>query len=308
MKQNWTLEQVPDLKGKTIIVTGGNSGLGFESVKVFAMKGADVILASRDTDRGEESKNRIMRLYSKASIRVMQLDLADLSSVRQFAEVFNKNHHKLDILLNNAGIMMPPYQLTKDGFESQMGINHLGHFALTGLLLDKIKRAPGSRIVTISSSGHKYGKMDFSNFLFENGRGYSPLKAYARSKLCNLLFSYELQRRFEATGLDAMALAAHPGVADTNLGRYIEKKLVVRMMLPLWKAFTQSAAMGALPGIRAAVDPQVKGSEYFGPGGYREMKGYPVIVRSSKASQSNSDAKRLWELSEQLTGVVYAFQ
>jgi NAD(P)-dependent dehydrogenase (short-subunit alcohol dehydrogenase family) len=308
MKDRWTLENMPELKGKTIIVTGGNSGIGFEAVKAFSGKGAGVIMACRSLEKGETAKAEITKQHPDSKVFVMQLDLSDLSSVHQFAEAVKSKYKELDVLHNNAGIMMPPYGLTKNGFENQMGTNHLGHFALTGLLLDLILRTPGSRVVSISSSGHKYGKMDFSNLLFDRGNGYSPMKAYARSKLSNLLFTYELQRRFEASGSSSMAVAAHPGVADTNLGRFIETKLLVKIMMPVWNAFTQSAAMGALPGIRASVDPDVKPAEYYGPGGYREMKGYPVVVRSSEASYRADDAKELWTVSEKLTGVTYNFE
>jgi NAD(P)-dependent dehydrogenase (short-subunit alcohol dehydrogenase family) len=304
----WTTENIPDLTGKVFIVTGGNSGLGFESVKAFVSRGAEVIMAVRNPEKGEIAKSTILDQIPDATIAVMPVDLMDLSSVKEFAVAFNKNYDRLDVLLNNAGIMMAPYSLTKDGFESQMGTNHLGHFALTGLLIDIIRKTPKSRVVTISSNAHKYGRIDFSNLLFEQGRHYNPLRAYSRSKLCNLLFTYELQRRFDATGIDSISVAAHPGVANTHLGRYIESKFLVKILLPIWKMMTQTAAMGALPGIRASVDPQVKPAEYYGPDGSRQSKGYPVIVSSSEASHNTDDAKKLWEVSEQLTGISYNFQ
>jgi NAD(P)-dependent dehydrogenase (short-subunit alcohol dehydrogenase family) len=304
-EERWTTEDIPDLTGKIIVVTGGNSGLGYESVKAFAMKGAEVIMASRSADRGEAARIEILKAVPDGKIRVMQLDLGDLDSVRSFATAFIRNFTQLDVLLNNAGIMMSPYFLTKDGFEGQFGTNHLGHFALTGLLMEVILKTPGSRIVNVSSGAHRKGEMDFNNLQFENGRGYTPIIAYRRSKLSNLLFTYELQRKLEAAGQDTIALAAHPGVALTNLGRYMEGKLMYKILVPLFKWFPQDQAMGALPQIRASVDPGAKGAEYYGPDGRNEIKGYPVLVQSTAASHSLSDAARLWEESEKLTGVKF---
>ena len=300
---NWTIENIPDLSGKVIVVTGGNSGLGYESVKAFAMKGADVVLASRSTEKGEAARAEILKAVPDGKIKVMQLELGDLDSVRAFARSFHENYKKLDVLLNNAGIMMTPYFKTKDGFEGQFGTNHLGHFALTGLLMDLVLKTPGARIVNVSSGAHKRGEMDFNNLQYENGQGYAPMKAYGRSKLSNLLFTYELQRRLEAAKKDVIAVAAHPGVATTNLGRYMSGKLLYKILYPLFKRISQDQAMGALPQIRASVDPGVKGGEYYGPDGKREMKGYPVVVESNAASHSLSDAEKLWEASEKLTGV-----
>ena len=299
----WTTAQIPDLTGKVIAVTGGNSGIGFESVRAFAMKGAEVILASRSEERGEQARAEILKSVPDGQVNMMLLDLGDLESVKKFAADFTDKYQRLDVLLNNAGIMMSPYFQTKDGFEGQFGINHLGHFALTGLLMDLLLKTPGSRIVNVSSGAHKRGEMDFDNLQFENGRDYSPMKAYGRSKLSNLLFTYELQRKFESAGKGTMAVAAHPGVARTNLGRYMEGKLLYKLMYPLFKWISQDQIMGALPQIRASVDPDVKGGEYYGPDGRNEMKGYPVIVQSNEASHSQMDATKLWEESERLTGV-----
>ena len=243
----WTTDQVPDLSGKVIVVTGGNSGLGYESVKAFAEKGATVVLASRSFDKGKAAREDLLKGKPSGEIAVMELDLGDLSSVQNFADSFQKKYDRLDVLLNNAGIMMTPYGLTSDGLESQMGVNHFGHFALTGLLLDRILATPASRIVNVSSMAHNRGQMDFDNLLFEQGRDYSPIRAYGRSKLANLLFTYELQRRFEQKGHNSLAVAAHPGVAQTNLARYIEGKFFVKLLMPLFSRFTQDAAMGALP-------------------------------------------------------------
>jgi NAD(P)-dependent dehydrogenase (short-subunit alcohol dehydrogenase family) len=201
--------------------------------------------------------------------------------------------------------MMTPYFKTKDGFEGQMGSNHLGHFALTGLLLELLKNTPGSRVVNVSSSGHRFGTMDFQNLLFENGNDYSPMKAYGRSKLANLLFTYELQRHFEAQNIDAEALAAHPGGSRTNLDRYLKGKFWYYLLWPLAYLMTMDQAQGALSQIRASVDETDVGGQYYGP--HRNMTGYPVVVESNEASHRKEDAKKLWEMSEELTGISFEF-
>ncbi|WP_226582672.1 oxidoreductase [Halobacillus litoralis] len=302
---HWGMEDIPSLKNKIAIVTGGNGGLGYEAVKAFAIKGATVIMASRSLERGEKARDSILRLYPEAAIDVMSLDLEDLNSVKEFAETFNRNYHRLDILLNNAGVMTTPYGRTKDGFELQLGINHLGHFALTSLLFDRLKATDDSRVVNISSNAHKSGKMDFDNLMFEEGKGYSPMKSYGRSKLANLLFTYELQRRIEKEGLDVKSLAAHPGGAQTNLSRHIEDKLLFKILSRPLRMMTQSASQGALPGIRAATDPSIEGGRYLGPSGFMEMKGDPVIVKPKTEAFDVLDAEKLWEESERLTGVSF---
>ncbi len=302
---NWTIDNIPELSGKTILVTGGNSGLGFEAVKAFAGKGADVIMACRSLAKGEEAKKLLTGLNPQANISVMELDLTDLKSIHSFVNQFKENHSRLDILLNNAGIMMVPYGLTKDGFENQMGTNHLGHFALTAQLLELLKTTPNSRVVNVSSMAHKSGVMDNNNLLYENGKDYSPIKAYGRSKLSNLLFTYELQRFFEKNKIDTIAVAAHPGVSDTNLFNHAAPKWLMNLLRPLFLFMIQPASMGALPEIRAAVDADVKGGQYYGPDGKKEMKGYPVVVESTEASHNKEDARKLWELSEKLTGVKF---
>jgi len=302
-KENWTTANIPDLSGKVIIVTGGNSGLGYESVKAFAEKGAEVILATRSIEKGETAKQQIGNV--KGKIVIMQLDLMDFASVKSFADNFSKKYTRLDVLLNNAGIMTTPYFLTKDGLEAQNGTNHFGHFALTGQLFNLIKNTPDSRVVNVSSMAHKQGKMDFGNLLFENGKGYSPIKSYGRSKLLNLLFTYELQRKIEAAKINSIAVAAHPGVSNTNLARFLEDKLIFKILKPMMMPFMQSQDMGALPQIRASVDLNVKGSEYYGPDGFNEMKGFPVLVQSNAASHNAEDARKLWEISEKITGVSF---
>lgn len=306
MIKKWTTADIPDLTGKVIIVTGANSGLGYEDSKEFARKGAYTIMACRDMDKAQDALVQIHAEVPDARVEVMQLNLASLKSIHQFAEAFIKKYDRLDVLVNNAGIMMCPYAITEDGFESQFGTNHLGHFALTGLLIDLLRKTPGSRVVNLSSIAHRMGKMDFDNSMYQKGKGYSSSRAYGRSKLANLLFTYELQRRFQEAGADTIAVAAHPGSANTDLDRYLLTKSFFRLLKSvLSRLATQSAAMGALPTIRAAVDPHVTGGQYYGPKGFLQQRGYPVVVNSSKASHNMADAQQLWQISEQLTGVRY---
>jgi NAD(P)-dependent dehydrogenase (short-subunit alcohol dehydrogenase family) len=305
MSENWTTNNIPDLTGKVIIVTGANSGIGYEAAKEFARKGAQTILACRNVDKAESALAQLRAEIPNGPAEVMQLDLASLKSVHKFAHEFKAKYDRLDVLLNNAGIMWGPYGTTEDGFERQFGTNHLGHFALTGLLIDLLLKTPGSRVVTVSSTGHRSGIMDFENLMFDGGQGYAPHDAYGRSKLANLLFTYELQRRFEASGSSAIAVAAHPGASNTNLANHL-RDWYWRLLYPVLRLMNQSAAMGALPSLRAAVDSKVTGGQYFGPGGaFMEMRGYPVVVQSNGASHDEAVARQLWEVSEELTGVHY---
>lgn len=305
--QNWSVENIgQEVSGKVVIVTGGNSGLGFEAVKVLAQKGAHVIMASRSLAKAEEAKKKLSNANITGTIEVCALDLANLSSVHKFALNFKEKYQTLDILINNAGIMMTPYQLTKDGFESQIGTNHLGHFALTGLLLDRLRNTPNSRVVNVSSIAHKSAELDFKNFMYEGGKGYSPMKAYGRSKLCNLLFTFELQRFFESNNIKCSAIAAHPGVSDTNLFNDILPNWLFKLIKPLASLMVQPASMGVLPELRAATDPLARGGEYYGPDGSREMKGFPIVVKPTASAQSNAFAKQLWSVAEQLTKVKYS--
>lgn len=306
-KIKWTTDNIPDLIGKIIIVTGGNSGLGYEAVSAFANNSAEVILACRSVEKGNAAKSEIEKGHPSGKIIVKELDLMDLSSVISFAADIKLKYTQLDVLLNNAGIMMTPYGLTKDGFERQMGTNHLGHYALTGLLLDLIINTPKSRVINVSSNAHKWGNTDFDNLLFEKGKDYTPTKAYGRSKLSNLLFTYELQKHFQSNNIDSIAVAAHPGASMTNLASHLEGKFLYKLLLPLAGLFTHRPAAGALPEIRASVDAKVKGAEYYGPSGMNEMKGDPVLVQSNKASHNMEDARKLWEASEKLTGVKFEF-
>ncbi|MDX1687643.1 MAG: oxidoreductase [Candidatus Promineifilaceae bacterium] len=304
MSDSWTRESIPDLSGKVAIVTGANSGIGYDTAEALAENGATVIMACRNLEKGQAALERLTAGLPDANVELMQLDLASLASVRHFADAFQAQNDRLDILVNNAGIMMVPYGKTEDGFERQMGTNHLGHFALTGLLLDTILATPEARVVNVSSNGHRMGTMDFDNLLFEGGKGYGRQRAYARSKLANLLFTYELQRRFEAAGADAEALAAHPGSSYTGLADHLIDRWYLKPLVVLLRPIvTQSSAMGALTTLRAAVDPNAKGGEYYGPGGFLEQRGYPIVVESNAASHNRADAQKLWQVSEQLTGV-----
>ena len=299
MKDRWTTDNIPHLTGKTVIVTGANSGIGFETAKALALKGAAVALAVRNTEKGEAAAREIQKNYPDAGLTVAELDLGSLESVKCFADLFIKTNRRLDLLVNNAGVMMPPFETTEDGFELQFGTNHLGHFALTGLLLPLLIRTEGSRVVNVSSAMHKRGRINFDDL---NSRmSYSKAAAYGQSKLANLLFTYELQRKLENAGSGTIAAAAHPGWTITNLQRYSGG---ARFLNPV---FGQNPHMGALPTLRAAVDAGVKGGEYFGPGGFMEMKGFPVKVESNGKSHEIETASRLWEVSEELTGVVYKF-
>ena len=305
MNSRWDLEKIPDLTGKITIVTGGNSGIGFEAAKALGRKGAEIIIASRNPDKAEAALNKIQGEIPQLNGDLIILDLASLKSIREFVKSFKSNYDRLDILLNNAGIMMVPYGMTEDGFELQFGTNHLGHFALTGLLSEYLLRTPGSRVVNISSNAHYSGSLDFDDLMYQNGNVYSPRRAYGTSKLANLLFTYELQRRFEKSPGDAIAVAAHPGISNTSLADHLFERWNVKPLRPLMGLMFQSAAMGSLPSIRAAVDPSVVGGQYYGPDGSGERSGFPVIVESNPASHNLDDAKLLWKISEELTGIHY---
>ena len=302
---NWTVNDMPDLTGKVIVVTGANSGIGFEAAKEFARRGAQTIMACRSMDKAQAALDQIQAEIPNAPAEIMQLDLASQKSVRQFADAFKAKYDRLDVLANNAGIMMVPYGVTEDGFERQFGTNHLGHFALTGLLIDLLIKTPGARVVNVSSNAHRSGVMNFDNLMYENGDGYSPMGAYGRSKLANLLFTKELQRRFDAQDVNALALSAHPGISTTNLAAHMTNRWYIKILMPLFGWMMQSAAMGALPTIRAAVDTAVTGGDYFGPKGSGERSGYPVVVQANDAAHNSADAQKLWQISEELTGVRY---
>jgi NAD(P)-dependent dehydrogenase (short-subunit alcohol dehydrogenase family) len=305
----WTAQQMPEVTGKVAVITGANSGIGLVAARELARKGAQVVLAVRSIERGEEAARSIRAFAPGASVEVAPLDLSSLASVRAFAESLGARHRKLDLLVNNAGVMALPRRTTADGFELQFGTNHLGHFALTGLLLPRLVAAGGpARIVTVSSNLHRRGRMAFDDLMGE--RRYDKWGAYAQSKLANLLFTYELDRRLRAAGLPVLAVACHPGFAATNLqlaGPRMEGSRVVEAVSSFASSlFAQSAEMGALPTLYAAVAPDVQGGDYIGPDGFVELRGYPRKVGSSAASRDADAARRLWEVSEQLTGTRYA--
>ncbi|MFI9381680.1 oxidoreductase [Kutzneria sp. NPDC052558] len=298
----WTAAAVPDQHGRTAVITGANTGIGFEAAKVLAGRGATVVLACRRLDLADQAADRIRADTPAADVRTAHLDLASLASVRAAAEQLGADHPRIDLLINNAGLMMPPLGRTEDGFELQFGVNHLGHFALTGLLLDHLTAVPGSRIVTVSSNGHRPGVINFDDLQSE--RGYGRLRAYAQSKLANLLFTYELQRRLAGAGVETIAVAVHPGISRTELGRHMPGPLgpIAGLMM---RFMGQGAEKGALPTLRAATDPAVRGGQYYGPGGPGERAGYPELVQSSARSHDEAAQRRLWAESERLTGVSY---
>jgi NAD(P)-dependent dehydrogenase (short-subunit alcohol dehydrogenase family) len=302
MSGPWTAADVPDQAGRTAVVTGANSGIGFEAAVVLAKRGADTVLACRDTGKAGAAAARLAAAAPGASVSVVRLDLASLESVRAAADQILDACQRVDLLINNAGLMWPGYGRTADGFELQFGTNHLGHFALTGLLLEAMLPVPGSRVVTVSSTGHRTGRINFADL--QSQRHYGRMAAYAQSKLANLMFTYELQRRLSAAGAPAAALAAHPGVAFTELTRSLPG-VIQSANHAIGGLFTQSAAMGALPTLRAATDPAAAGGEYYGPSGLAQTKGYPIRVSSSARSRDQATQRRLWAESERLTGVTY---
>lgn len=294
----WTTHHIPDQSGRTAVITGANTGLGFETARALAEHGAHVVLAVRDTDKGKRAAAQLT-----GDVSVQELDLGSLESVRAAAAELRGSHERIDLLINNAGVMTPPKSTTADGFELQFGTNHLGHFALTGLLLDRLLDVPGSRIVTVSSNGHKMGgAIHFDDLQWE--RSYSRIGAYAQSKLANLLFTYELQRRLAPRGT-TIAVAAHPGTSSTELARHLPS--LTRPVTELvTKVAAQPAADGALPTLRAATDPGVLGGQYYGPANLAQWRGAPVVVASSDQSYDVALQQRLWSVSEELTGVSFA--
>jgi NAD(P)-dependent dehydrogenase (short-subunit alcohol dehydrogenase family) len=292
----WTTLEIPDQTGRTAVVTGANTGLGYETAAELAAHGAHVVLALRNLDKGKAAADLITRRHPGAEVTVQELDLTSLESVREAAEQLRGAHDRLDLLINNAGVMMTEKSSTKDGFELQFGTNHLGHFALTGRLLDLLVSTPQSRVVTVSSIGHRLGRIRFDDLQSEGS--YNRVRAYGQSKLANLLFTYELQRRLN--GSTTIAVAAHPGGSSSELARHLPG-IVQTAFRPL----EQDTAMGALPTLRAATDPHVSGGQYLGPGGFAGMRGYPKVVASSRRSHGSADQHRLWTVSEGLTKVVY---
>jgi len=298
---------LPDQRGRTAVVTGGNGGIGLEAARMLARKGARIVLACRNPGKSKAAADSIGRDVPDAEIEILALDLADLASVRAFALAFSSRHARLDLLVNNAGVMAIPQRNTADGFEMQIGTNHLGHFALTGLLLERLLTTPGARVVNVASGAHRMGRIRFDDL--HSRLGYRRWGAYGQSKLANLLFSFELQRRLEARRSTQISVACHPGYAATDL-QFVAPRMDGSRLFELAmglgnRILAQSAADGALPTVYAAISPDVGGGDYIGPDGPGEMWGSPTKVKASARARSEADARRLWELSETETGVRY---
>ncbi len=291
---------VPDQSGKTYIVTGANTGIGYDAARVLAERGARVLLACRSKDKADTAMADIRQIKPDANVDWLPLDLASLASVREAAAIASEEA-QIDGLINNAGVMVPPKMNTEDGFELQFGVNHLGHFALTGLLINKIKEQPGARVVNVSSLAHRAGKIEYDDIHSE--KSYSRMARYQMSKFANILFTYELQRKLTAAGSPAISVACHPGGSSTELGRHIPPLFAV-LFLPL-SLIMNSSAEGALPTLMAATAPDVSGGDYFGPTQLGEMRHSAKKVETIPASKDEADAKKLWELSTELTGVQY---
>jgi NAD(P)-dependent dehydrogenase (short-subunit alcohol dehydrogenase family) len=304
----WTEADIPDQSGRVALITGANSGIGFEAARALAEHGAAVVLACRNREKADAAVAAIATTAPDADVSVLEVDLADLDQVTVAAATYASTHDRLDLLVNNAGLMAIPRRTTAQGYEMQLAVNHLAHFALTGRLLDRLLATPGSRVVSVSSQGHRPGRIHFDDLQLE--RSYGPWRAYFRSKLANLLFVAELQRRLTAADAATMALAAHPGGSRTHLmhenpGGFVNT-VGLKARPAIERVFLQSAAMGALPTLRAATDPAVVGGEYFGPDGLGEQRGHPKVVGRSRRAQDIEVARRLWAVSEELTGVTYA--
>ncbi len=295
----WTTADIPDQTGRTAVITGANTGLGYETAAALAAKGAHVVLAVRNLEKGKAAADLITQRTPGASVALQELDLTSLDAIRAATDELRSKYDSIDLLINNAGVMMTPKSTTKDGFELQFGTNHLGHFAFTGLLLDRVLAAPGSRVVTVSSTGHRFVRgIRFDDLQWE--RDYNRVRAYGQSKLANLMFTYELQRRLKGT--DTIAVAAHPGGSNTELMRNLP--VAIRGLGTLLSPLFQGPDMGALPTLRGATDPAVLGGQFYGPDGFAEQRGYPKVVASTDASHDTDAQRRLWAVSEELTSVM----
>jgi NAD(P)-dependent dehydrogenase (short-subunit alcohol dehydrogenase family) len=301
MPVNWSADEIPDQTGRTAVVTGANSGLGRVTAHELARAGADVVMACRDVGKGDAAAAEIRATVPEAQVQVAALDLSSLDSVRAFAAALDAG--ALDLLINNAGIMMTPQQTTADGFELQLGTNHLGHFALTGLLLERLGRASSARVVTLSSLEHKAGHIHFDDLQLKHG--YAPRTAYRQSKLANAAFGLELDRRLRAAGSPVKSLLAHPGYTATNLQSTGPTGVMKALLSVSNRVFAQGAEQGALPTLYAATAPGVEGGEYYGPDGFQELRGRPTKVRVIAEGRDVEVGRRLWEASEELTGVSY---
>lgn len=308
MSGKWTADEMPDLTDQVAVVTGANSGIGYEAALELARHGAHVVFACRSEERGNQAIAAARDEVPDASVERMRLDLADLASIRAFSDAFHAAHDRLDLLVDNAGLMAIPQRETADGFEMQLGVNHFGHFALAGLLIDRVIASAPSRVVTVSSSAHRMGKMALDDLDHRNS--YQRWTVYGQSKLANLLFAFELDRRLRARGLDVISAACHPGFAATELqtkGAKMEGSSLKEQFMRLGNALlAQDAAMGALPTLYAATAPDVEGGDFIGPDGLFERAGYPEKVRAKKAAYDEEAARRLWEISVERTGVDWA--
>jgi NAD(P)-dependent dehydrogenase (short-subunit alcohol dehydrogenase family) len=300
----WTTDDMPAQGGRTIVITGANSGVGFETAKIFAAKGAVIVLACRDPGRTRQAMTRIADAVPGARLDAITLDLASLASVRAAAAELRSSHPRVDVLIDNAGVMRAPKGKTADGFETHFGTNHLGHFAFTGLVLDLLLPVAGSRVVVLSSPAHRAGNIDFDDLRYD--RRYRPMAAYSRSKLANLLFAQMLQAKLAEAQAQTTAVAAHPGGARTELNRHLPLAFRGRSW-GLARPITHPAGIGALSLARAAADPEVTGGAYTGPGGWHEFTGYPVPLQPSERALDRDLQRRLWQESEQLTGITYHF-
>lgn len=294
------------LTGKKVIITGGNSGIGLEAAKLLAGKGMRIILAVRSETKGAAARKQILALHPEGHVELRMLDVADLTSVRSFANGILRDFNSMDILINNAGVMIPPYSKTKDGFEMQFGSNHLGHFAMTALLLPLLEQTPDSRIVTIGSLAHNRGAIDFENL--DGAKGYKAKKFYNQSKLANMLFALELDRRLKKNGCQTISVVCHPGVSGTNIFKVGKRDAPLFLRNLANKYYLQPPAIGALSTVYAATAPELKGGEYIGPDGPGRRKGYPALETPHPSALDEEVAKRLWEVSEQLTGIKFNFK
>ncbi|MFK7796690.1 MAG: oxidoreductase [Aureispira sp.] len=299
-KTKWDANNIPNQEGKIIVITGASSGLGKEAARVLAGKKAKVIMAVRNIEKTAKVAQAIKQEFPDAQLDIRKLDLSSLASVKNFADGILADYTRLDVLINNAGVMLTPDNKTVDGFELQMGVNHFGHFALTGHLLPLLQQTKDARIIATSSVAHRYGDINFEDINWEK-RSHNSAKAYSDSKLANLYFAYELVHRLQNTPNAPLVVAAHPGYTNTDLQ---QNSLFWRALNPI---VAQSVAMGTLPTLRAAIDPNAKAGEFYAPTGFLEIKGYPVVVKSNNRSYNKTHAKQLWELSETLTGVQYSF-
>ena len=295
----WNAESISDQSGRVAIVTGSSSGIGYETARVLAMKNATVIIAVRNPQKGEKALQKIKDQNQNANVMTMVLDLADLNSIRSFVAEFALKFERLDLLINNAGVMAPPYSKTVNGFELQFGTNHLGHFALTMQLMDLLRKTSGSRIVTVSSNMHKSGNLNFDDLNWEK-RKYKAWEAYGASKIANLYFTYELDHQLKSGKSGPLVTASHPGWTATELQRHTSGVGFLNNF------FAQDITMGALPTLYAAVGPDVQGGDYYGPSGFMEMKGYPKKTESDAKSKDKDIARKLWQESEKLTGVKWS--